>query len=111
MTYLEAQKSLAVAWKRTTTALPAEAEQPAPYISKDGQPQGDPVDLCLPAEHASLNLLPEVRRPVLALFHELAIPWHACVGGGPSNHLLSSQVQCANALGKMVRDPERIARA
>jgi len=37
--------------------------------------------------------------------------WHAGVGSGPSNHLLSSQVQCTNALGQMVTDPERIARA
>src|SRR5690606_34264045 len=31
--------------------------------------------------------------------------------GGPGNHLLSSQVQCVNALGQMVDDPDRIARA
>lgn len=42
------------------------------------------------------------------LFTELEIPWHAGIGGGPTNHLLSSQVQCVNALGQMVHDPERI---
>ena len=30
--------------------------------------------------------------------------------GGPSNHLLSSQVQCVNALGQMAGDPGRLAR-
>ena len=47
----------------------------------------------------------------LALFSELGIPWHAGVGNGPSNHLLSSQVQCVNALGQMVTDPSRLERA
>lgn len=46
--------------------------------------------------------------PALALFAELGIPWHAGVDGGPSNHLLSSQVQCVNALAQMVHDPERL---
>lgn len=47
----------------------------------------------------------------MALFTELGIPWHAGIDGGPSSHLLSSQVQCVNALGQMVRDPERLVRA
>jgi hypothetical protein len=68
-------------------------------------------DFCLPARFAELNLLPEVRSDALHLFRRLGIPWHAGVGGGPSNHLLSSQVQCVNALGQMVTDPGRIARA
>jgi hypothetical protein len=58
-----------------------------------------------------MSLLPEVREMALALFVELGIPWHAGAGDGPSNHLLSSQVQCVNALGLMVSDPERIMAA
>jgi hypothetical protein len=111
MSYAEVEKRRAIAWKRKTTALPVEAKQPSPYIDKNGLPRGEPVDFCLPAEHASLNLLPEVRQPVLDLFADLAIPWHAGVGAGASNHLLSSQVQCANALGQMVTDPRRIVDA
>ena len=111
MTYSETQKRGAIAWKHTTAELHAEAKQPAPYINKDGLALGEPVGHCLPAEHASLNLLLEVRQMVLDLFAELAIPWHAGIGAGPGNHLLSSQVQCANALGQMVTDPERIVRA
>lgn len=43
----------------------------------------------------------------LALFEELQIPWHAGTPAGPSNHLVSSQVQCVNALTAMVLDPTR----
>ncbi len=52
-----------------------------------------------------------MRDQVLDLFAAEAIPWHAGIGGGPSNHLLSSQVQCANALGQMIRDRHRLDRA
>jgi hypothetical protein len=45
------------------------------------------------------------------LFAELRIPWHCGVDDGPSNHLLSSQVQCVNALAQMVLEPARIGRA
>jgi hypothetical protein len=62
-------------------------------------------------EYAALNLLPEVREPVLALFRAEQIAWHAGICGGPSNHLLSSQVQCVNALGQMMTDAARIYRS
>ena len=111
MTYSTTQQVLAAAWKRTTATLPQDATSPARWINKDGQPQGNPLEYCLPPEHADLNLLPEVRTQTLDLFAELGIPWHAGVGDGPGNHLLSSQVQCANALGQMVTDPDRLVRA
>ncbi len=41
----------------------------------------------------------------------MARPWHAGVGGWPSNHLLSSQVQCVNALAPAVTSPDRLVRA
>jgi hypothetical protein len=68
-------------------------------------------DFCLPTEFADYTLLPEVRPSALTLFAELGIPWHALVHGGPCNHLLSTQVQCVNVLGQMVRDPSRLVRA
>lgn len=55
--------------------------------------------------------MPEVRDIALTLFAELRIQWHFGVGAGPSNHLLSSQVQCVNALGQMVTKPDRLIRA
>src|SRR5690348_6519736 len=111
MTYSENEKTRAIAWKMSTPTLPPAAKVPAPYVSKTGTANGPAYDFCLPREFAALSLLPEVREPALALFAELGIPWHAGVDGGPSNHLLSSQVQCVNALGQMVRDPERLVRA
>lgn len=66
---------------------------------------------CVPPTFAKYSLLPEVRELALELFAELGIPWHAGVDGGPSNHLVSSQVQCVNALGQMIADPARIIRA
>ncbi len=109
--YSENQKKLAAAWKEGTETLPEHARAAAPYVTKDGAAAGQPRDFCLPADHAALNLLSDVREQALALFAELEIPWHAGIGTGPSNHLLSSQVQCVNALTSMVTDPERIRRA
>jgi hypothetical protein len=111
MTFSQHQKSNAASWKRTTPTLPDEARGTATYVDKDGGASGPARDFCLPPAFAAQSLLPEVREPALALFAELGIPWHAGVDGGPSNHLLSSQVQCVNALGQMVHDPARIKRA
>jgi hypothetical protein len=98
-------------WKTISTTVPDEARVDAPYVSKAGRPGKTAYPFCLPPEQAWANLLPDVRELALALFAELGIPWHAGVDGGPSNHLLSSQVQCVNALGAMVHDPARIQAA
>lgn len=111
MTYAEQQTTRAIAWKTHTTTLPANARLSALYVGKDGVASGPAREVCLPRQHAQLTLLPEVREPALRLFAELGIPWHASVDGGPSNHLLSSQAQCVNALGQMITDPARIVRA
>lgn len=109
--YMLRERQRAMAWKRRSTAVPLEAKAPAQYVNKDGEARGLHHDYCIPAEHAAVSLLPEVREMALVLFAELGIPWHAGVGNGPGNHLLSSQVQCVNALGQMVTDPNRLARA
>ena len=108
MTYTDEERARAIAWKAHTAALPATAKVPAPYAGKDGTTSRSAYDFCLPTSLAGHNLLPEVREQALTLFTELGIPWHASIAGGPSNHLLSSQVQCVNALGQMVTDPGRI---
>ncbi|MGI8753609.1 MAG: PGN_0703 family putative restriction endonuclease [Acidimicrobiales bacterium] len=109
--YAAGEKTRAAAWKAATTTLPPAAKVLAPYVDKDGKPSEREYDHCLPAAFADLSLLPEVRTEAIELFAELAIPWHAGVGHGPSNNLVSSQVQCVNALGQMVTHPERIVRA
>jgi hypothetical protein len=91
-------------WK-TSAGLPEGALAAAPFAGRGS------YDFCLPVEHARENLLPETRDAALPLFAELGIPWHRGIEGGPSNHLLSSQVQCVNALMPMVTDPERVRRA
>ncbi|MGY1680633.1 PGN_0703 family putative restriction endonuclease [Geodermatophilus sp. SYSU D01176] len=101
-------RATAVRWKERTAALPDDARRPAPYW---GGPSSVPLNFCLPVEHAAANLLPDVREEALSLFAELGIPWHRGHGGGPGNHLLSSQVQCVNALARMVRDPARLQKA
>lgn len=111
MSYVTEQRRCAAAWKAHTAPLPDAARVGAPYVGKDGHADGPPLEFCLPAEFAPLNLLPEVREGALALFGELGIPWHAGIDGGPGNHLLSSQVQCVNALAPMVSDPGRVAAA
>lgn len=107
MTYTDTERHRAAAWKLATQTLPKTAKVPAPY----GTRGATTYDFCLPPEHADLNLLPEVRAQALELFAAENIPWHAGIGAGPSNHLLSSQVQCANALGQMIREPHRLVRA
>ncbi len=109
--FIGGERMRAAAWKRWTRTLPDAAREPARYIDKDGKTLGGLSDHCLPVEHAALSLLPEVRERALAIFAELGIPWHAGVDGGPSNNLLSSQVQCVNALGQMVTDPDLLVRA
>ena len=107
MDFKAVETQRAIGWKQRTAVLCEAARAPAPY----GASEGPHHPFCLPREYATLNLLPEVRDTVLALFAELGIPWHKGVNGGPGNHLLSSQVQCANALGQMVREPDRLRRA
>ena len=105
------QRSAAARWKAGTSSLPEAARPAAPYVGKENRVGTVAYDFCLPPAFASYNLLPDARDPALSLFAELRIPWHAGVDVGPSNHLLSSQVQCANALMPMVDDPDRIVRA
>jgi hypothetical protein len=109
--FTDVERERAATWKLHSRILPDEARLPARYVDKDGEQPGGPKDFCLPLEHAALTLLPEVRDLALTLFAELEIPWHAGIGSGPGNHLLSSQVQCVNALGQMVTDPDRLVLA
>jgi hypothetical protein len=111
MTYTMDARRRSAAWKTHTDALPSAAKVPAPYVGKDGRALGGALPFCLPDDFSAHNLLPAVRVPALALFAELGIPWHAGIDGGPGNHLLSSQVQCVNALMPMVGDPTRLAPA
>lgn len=110
-TYMERERGRAASWKATSRTLPELARLAARYVDKDGLERGREYEFCLPGEYAAYSLLPEVRDFALALFAVLDIPWHAGVGRSPSNHLLSSQVQCVNALGQMVTEPHRIIRA
>lgn len=105
--FVQTERQRATCWKGTTAALPEDARDPGQYRFRDGR-LTPPLDFCLPRDHAPLNLLPGVRDEAMALFEQLAIPWHDGIAGGPSNHLLDSQVQCVNALGQMVTDPDRI---
>lgn len=110
-TFVQGERVRAVAWKMSSPTVPGAARVPAPYVQQDGSLSERLYPFCLPPEHATVSLLPEVRETALGLFAELRIPWHAGVDGGPSNHLLSSQVQCVNALGQMIHDPDRLVRA
>ena len=111
-TYKDRERVRAIGWKRSSDTLPDDARDAAPYVNRDGTVGHPRYDFCLPTHHADHNLLPEVRELAIELFAELGIPWHNGTPVGlPSNHLLSSQVQCVNALGAMVLDPDRLVRA
>lgn len=88
-----------VAWKETTRALPEEARAAGDYGRSSALP------FCIPGPQATLNLLPDAREIALSRFEAAAIRWHGDTGS-PSNHLLSSQIQCLNALAPLVGRPE-----
>lgn len=108
--YAMEQQALATAWKTRTETLPNEARTASPWINHEGSPRGR-YEYCLPPAYAERNLLPEVREGALKLFRDLGIPWHCGIDGGPGNHLLSSQVQCVNALYSMSHESDRIVGA
>ena len=110
--FIKSERERAIAWKMATTTVPQQSKIPAPYVTKIGSGGDRPhYDFCLPPAVANCSLLPEVRDIAIPMFKELGISWHKGVGDGPSNHLLSSQVQCVNALGQMVTNPALIVAA
>ena len=93
----------AVSWKATTPLLPELARQPGRYEDRPGL-----LDYVLPDEYRYLNLLPEARDIAESRFAAAGIRWHGD-GRGPNPHLLSSQVQCLNALAPLVARPDQLA--
>ncbi len=102
-TFKIAARREAMKWKATTDTLPNEARVPGKYRNFDALP------FCLPREFNEFNLLPETRDIALERFNAAGIPWHDGIDNGPSNHLLSSQVQCANTLAPFVKNPDALA--
>lgn len=101
-TYAQRARAAAVAWK--IEALPAEAQADGIYSG------GGPYPFCLPVDQAVRNLLTEAQGAV-AVFAKDQIAWHRSIAGGPTNHLLSSQVQCVNALFPMALNPDLLQAA
>ncbi len=91
-------------WKRRTPVLDEADRVDAPYRGR-----GAAYPFCLPVAAASKNLLPEAREIALERFAAGGIKWHHELAGGPSNHLLSSQVQCVNCLAPFVGRPAALA--
>lgn len=102
-TFKRAARLSAMHWKSTTDTIPADARASGAYRTWDALP------FCLPRSYHELNLLPEAREIALERFNAATIPWHDGFDHGPSNHLLDSQVQCANALAPFVNDPAALA--
>jgi len=98
-----AARQAAAAWKSESSGLPPEATLPASYEGKTG-----PLPFVLPVEYRWHNLLPEAREIARSRFEAAAIQWHGD-GDGPNPHLLSSQVQCLNALAPLVDRPTDLA--
>ncbi|MFM7687298.1 MAG: PGN_0703 family putative restriction endonuclease [Actinomycetota bacterium] len=99
-----AARAAAIEWKASTSTLPPAAREPGAYRHYTSLP------FCLPKQCSEFNLLPAARPDALSRFRAAGVPWHEGVSGGPSNHLLSSQVQCANALAPFVSSPEALRR-
>ena len=108
-TFVMRARRRATHWKSATPTLPEAARGPAAYL-RDGKPQGM-YPFCLPAGYATYNLLPDVRESALREFADKQIAWHAHTALGPTHHLLSSQIQCINALEPLAHDATLVAKA
>ena len=56
--YTTSQRRNSATWKSTTPDLPDAARAPAPFAAADGTALTGPLAFCLPADHATHNLLP-----------------------------------------------------
>lgn len=88
-TSMGAWRRRSIAWKRTTPALPDEANPPARYVGNEGSASRPEYGFCLPDEFAAFSLPPEVREAARSLFAEPGILWHADVNGGSRNGTVS----------------------
>src|SRR4051794_25683265 len=104
--FVERARRHASAWKAHTPTFPEGARGPAAYL-RNGRPQGM-YAFCLPAPYAAYNLLPDARETALREFAQQQIAWHAQTTVGPTNPLLSSQVQCVNALEPLAHDADAL---
>lgn len=103
MSFTPEARDAAAAWKQRTPVLPDGARVQGAYVEG-----GKTYPFCLPLPYAAHNLLPDARDTALQRFAAAGIPWHAGTPQGPSSHLLSSQVQCCNALAPLVDRPEAL---
>ena len=91
----------------------AEFKVNSPYISNvaraDGVYKGKPRPFCLPVEHSTENLFPEIRETAPAHFFKHEIKWHDGQNRNPSNHLCDSQVCCVNFLFPFADKPDVLA--
>ena len=98
--FVHEARRCALEWKLHSPSLEESARADGPYRGSGA------LSICLPAEYAALNLLPDARVAGLTRFRSGDIKWHDGIGEGPSNHLLDSQIQCVNALAPFVDRPE-----
>jgi hypothetical protein len=103
-TYQDRARAAAVAWKLSTDVLTDDARADGPYQRAD-----EVYPFCLPTAFARHNLLAEAAGAT-EFFGTRGIQWHRGVGNGPTTHLVSSQVQCVNALYPMTENPGLITR-
>ncbi len=102
MTFRQEADAAQINWKQETATLD-DCERRA------GEYRGYARDFCVPRAAARKNLLPDAHGAI-DYFAAAGIPWHDGIDCGPSNHLCSSQVQCANALMPMAGRPDAIER-
>lgn len=103
MTFNDEARAAASAWKQSTATLPEAARADGPYSGH--QPT---YPFALPRAYRAYNLLPEARGVGLSRFAAASIRWHRGFEAMPNTHLCSSQVQCVNTLGPMVRDGDAL---
>ena len=71
MTFRDEANAAQVTWKHSTAALPEAARADGEY-----RRGGPTYGVCLPWEYADHNLIPEVRKTIIARFERDGIAWH-----------------------------------
>jgi hypothetical protein len=104
VSFVAVARAASADWMSATDLVPDEAKVGAQYGGK-----GPIRDFVLPSAYQWQNLLPEARDVARTRFSAAAIHWHGD-DDGPNPNLLSSQIQCLNALAPLVDRPEDLAR-
>jgi len=99
--FARSERRRQVEFHRSSPALSGAARLHGAY---PGIPTRGSRPFLLPLDAAAENLFPGTREWCLRYFADRRVAWHDAIVGGPSNHLMDSQVCCVNFLSPFAQD-------